>query len=291
MTTAYLQWVRLHQSPKTAKDKQRQLMANLLPFFGRMHPDFITPAQIEAYKLQRIQEAGKPIHRSINLEILCLSAMVKWGTRNGLCSDPLCRVDRLPIKRTVPQPLTPEETRSFVLALPASKKPLFLVMAWGGLRINEARSLRWDQIDLQGGVAGNVAGKGGRGRTVPFPRGLVELLAGMERKGPYLFPNPKTGLPVKDLRATIKTACRKAGITKRVHPHLFRHGFATHLLESGVDLRAIQELLGHASIQTTQIYTHVARERLRSAVQGLEDVAGKLQESTKKGPEKMGLSV
>ena len=88
-------------------------------------------------------------------------------------------------------------------------------------------------------------------------------------KGPLLFPSRKTGKPLTDIRKPIQTAMKHAGITDKITPHMFRHSFATHLLEADQDLRTIQELLGHAAIGTTQIYTHVAMDRRQAAVDAL----------------------
>ena len=139
-----------------------------------------------------------------------------------------------------------------------------------GLRVGELCSLRADDLDLERGRA-TVMGKGSKARVVPLSgpaasalRGWLQVAsdAGPSPAGGFLFPN-RRGNPLtpRDVRRIIDT---RAPVP--THPHALRHTFATHLLDGGADLRAVQELLGHADLGTTQIYTHVSRERLRQVV-------------------------
>ncbi|MBV9950459.1 MAG: tyrosine-type recombinase/integrase [Acidimicrobiia bacterium] len=139
-----------------------------------------------------------------------------------------------------------------------------------GLRVGELCSLRADDVDLDRSRA-TVMGKGSKARVVPLSGPAVSALgswlrsapdAGPSPKGGFLFPN-RRGNPLtpRDVRRIIDT---RAPVP--THPHALRHTFATHLLDGGADLRAVQELLGHADLGTTQIYTHVSRERLRQVV-------------------------
>jgi site-specific recombinase XerD len=139
-----------------------------------------------------------------------------------------------------------------------------------GLRVGELCGLRADDIDLERGRA-TVMGKGAKARVVPLSGPAVSALrawlqvaadAGRAPSGGHLFPN-RRGNPLtpRDVRRIID-----ARAPVPTHPHALRHTFATHLLDGGADLRAVQELLGHADLGTTQIYTHVSRERLRQVV-------------------------
>lgn len=143
-----------------------------------------------------------------------------------------------------------------------------------GLRVSELVELRLDQVNLRMGVV-RVVGKGGRERIVPMgeearywlerylERARPGLLRG--RRLDTLFPTPRRNAITRQaFWSLIQGYARKAGIGERVSPHQLRHAFATHLLEHGADLRAVQMLLGHRDVTTTQIYTHVARERLRA---------------------------
>jgi integrase/recombinase XerC len=144
-----------------------------------------------------------------------------------------------------------------------------------GLRVGEMAGLDVRDVDLHRGDV-RVLGKGGKERIVPLPRAAREALSEYleARRGPGLlaeplFPSlrscPVEGarrLSTRDFRRIVKARARRVGIADRVYPHRLRHSYATHLLDMGADLREIQELLGHASLSTTQKYTGVSAERL-----------------------------
>jgi integrase/recombinase XerC len=142
-----------------------------------------------------------------------------------------------------------------------------------GLRVGELTSLNLDDLDLGGGMV-RVMGKGGKERMVPIGSKAVEALRSyLVRRGEllakgksttqYLFLNYRGGnLTARGVARMIKTYRLQGGIVKEASPHTFRHSFATHLLDAGADLRGIQELLGHASLSTTQKYTHVSSAKL-----------------------------
>lgn len=143
-----------------------------------------------------------------------------------------------------------------------------------GLRLAELCGLRLETIDLEEGFA-RVTGKGSKTRVVRIGgrarEAIDDYLANArpalvtKRSGSHLFLSIRgTALSPDRVRQIVKERARLAGIDSNIYPHLLRHSFATHLLEGGADLRVIQELLGHADISTTQIYTHVDRQRLKS---------------------------
>ena len=142
-----------------------------------------------------------------------------------------------------------------------------------GLRLAELRNLRLEQLHLDAGFL-NVIGKGNKERVVPVGQKAVEALnryiaAGRPKlvtpRSPASVFLTKRGTPFAavTLWLRIKRRARRAGVARNVTPHMLRHSFATHLLEHGADLRVIQELLGHANISTTEVYTHVTGNRLR----------------------------
>jgi integrase/recombinase XerD len=142
-----------------------------------------------------------------------------------------------------------------------------------GLRLSELRTLRLEQLRLEAGFI-NVIGKGNKERVVPVGRKAIDALQRFLDAGrPKLVTNRSPGTVFLTRRGTpfaavtlwlrIKQRVRRAGISRNVTPHMLRHSFATHLLEHGADLRVIQELLGHSSISTTEVYTHVTGNRLR----------------------------
>ncbi len=182
--------------------------------------------------------------------------------------------------RTLPDTLSVAEVEA-LLAAPAQEQPLawrdrtLLELAYGaGLRVSELCGLTVTDLVLTEQLV-RVFGKGGKERLVPLGRGVIgvvsvylhQLRPELDRgaaKGRVLL-NAR-GEPLSRVGAwgIVKRAAKAAGITKAVTPHTLRHSFATHLLEGGADLRAVQEMLGHADLSTTQIYTHVDREYLRS---------------------------
>ncbi len=182
------------------------------------------------------------------------------------------------LTRRIPGTLTAEEVAR-LLAAPvggdayALRDRAFLELFYSsGLRVSELAGLTLQQIDLEQGYL-RVFGKGAKERVVPVGRKAAEAVGAWLASGRPHFVKPRTGsqlflsergtgLSRVMLWLLVKKYARRAGITKNVKPHLLRHSFATHLLNGGADLRAIQEMLGHANIGTTQIYTAVETKRL-----------------------------
>jgi integrase/recombinase XerD len=146
------------------------------------------------------------------------------------------------------------------------------LMYAAGLRVSELTNLTWDQIDLKVGYV-RVLGKGGKERVVPIgERAKLSVQGYIDRRPPtpasvrsLFISNRKTAMSPVQFWRLIRAAALQAGITKPVTPHTLRHSFASHLVQNGADLRAVQEMLGHSSIATTQIYTHVGRSHLQDA--------------------------
>jgi integrase/recombinase XerD len=259
----YLEHVLNHQSPKTYTDKFRMLNAEILPFFGRFMPDYITSPLIENYKQKRLKE-HPGINREINLEILCLKSTIRWGAEQTppMCNNNLFKIKPLPYKRPIPEYVRREELMAIIDSMGSLKhRVMFLCLYQAGLRKAEACKLEPSHIHLDPDFL--VAhGKGGKVRMVSMSGLLTSnmkiYLA--DHKGGHLFPSRRKGGIIKDIRSPLKTAMEKAEIKRRITPHMLRHAFATHMLESGADLRTIQVMLGHEDISTTQIYTHVSLE-------------------------------
>ena len=142
----------------------------------------------------------------------------------------------------------------------------------GGLRVSELCGLNLGQIDMEQGVA-RVLGKGGKERLCPLGKVAVECLqrflelsgASTDRGSPVVFTAQGKRLQAAQVQRLLKTHLRAAGLPLDMTPHKLRHSYATHLLDHGADLRSVQELLGHASLSTTQVYTHVSVARLKDA--------------------------
>ncbi len=147
-----------------------------------------------------------------------------------------------------------------------------------GPRVSEICRLQIEDLDLEQRLAFIREGKGGKDRVVPIPTRLIQPLRDWigERQSGHLFPSPRGGgrLSSRQVQRLVKEIARQAGIAgvdvpRRITPHKMRHSYATRLLQSGADIREVQELLGHEDLQTTAIYTHVVRGRLQAAVDRL----------------------
>src|SRR5215469_16495575 len=217
---------------------------------------------------------------SLYLEIAALRAFYKFAENEKLLPQNVAENLSLPRRwKRLPKALTDEEIkRVFALESPETPESLrdsaILELAYAsGLRLSELKNLRLEQLHLEAGFI-NVIGKGNKERVVPVGKKAVEALKRyLDAARPKLV-TPKSpaavfltgrGTPFASvtLWLKIKNRIRRAGINRNITPHMLRHSFATHLLEHGADLRVIQELLGHANISTTEIYTHVAGNRLR----------------------------
>jgi len=204
----------------------------------------------------------------------------RFMVREGVATrDPAAGVAQPKLPRSLPHPLTIEEVQR-LLAAPDPSSPAgrrdraILEMLYGsGLRISELTGLAVDDVDLENGSV-RVLGKGGKEREVPLGRyGREAIEAYLRTARPSfvrgrdrgaLFLNQRGGrLSRQSCDRMIRTAAKAAAIDRHVSLHTLRHSFATHLLEGGADVRVVQELLGHASVATTQIYTLVTREHLR----------------------------
>jgi integrase/recombinase XerD len=217
---------------------------------------------------------------SVYLEIAALRAFYKFAENEKIL--PLNVAENLSLPRRwkrLPKALSNEEIDKLLQPQePATPENLcdqaILELAYAsGLRLSELKNLRLEQLHLEAGFI-NVIGKGNKERVVPVGRSAVQALNRFIASGRPKLTTPKTpanvfltrrGTPFAavTLWLRIKNRVRRAGVGRNITPHMLRHSFATHLLEHGADLRVIQELLGHASIGTTEIYTHVTGSRLR----------------------------
>ncbi|MGL5977855.1 MAG: site-specific tyrosine recombinase/integron integrase [Erysipelotrichaceae bacterium] len=143
---------------------------------------------------------------------------------------------------------------------------LFEVLYACGLRVSEVIALQYQDIDFDNRLL-RVVGKGAKERIVPFHMGCANYLRKMQRdaNSSTVFVNHRNQpLTTRGVQYLLDVAVQKAGIQGKYHPHMFRHSFATHLLDNGCDLRSVQALLGHTNLATTQIYTHISQERLKA---------------------------
>jgi site-specific recombinase XerD len=181
------------------------------------------------------------------------------------------------VVKKLPVVLSGTEVEAVFRAIESITYRAVLMTTYGaGLRINEACRLQVSDIDSKRMLIHIVDGKGGKQRYTMLCSRLLEALRAYWRQarpsGEYLFPGQKPASHLSDssVRKVLHLAIRDCGIDKRVTPHVLRHSFATHLLDTGADIRTIQALLGHSSIQTTQIYTHVSPRHIGRVKSPLE---------------------
>ena len=262
-----------HASPHTVSGYRRDL-AKLLRF---MQAHALTSFDALDANLMRAFVAGE--HRSglapKSLQRLlssCRSLFRQLNREGSLDGEPMLGVRGPKVRRKLPQVLDVDEAAALVEIDSGGKlalrdRAMLELFYSSGLRLSELVGLRWIDLDLDGGEV-RVLGKGSKTRIVPVGRHAVAALRalGAEQGMPADSPvfRGRAGAPInpRTVQLRMNTLALQQGIPKHIHPHLLRHTFASHMLESSGDLRAVQELLGHADIATTQIYTHLDFQHL-----------------------------
>ena len=226
----------------------------------------------------RVKGGSRP--RSTARQLSSFRRFFRWMVREGLVSeDPTAQIAMPKIGRSLPRSLSEAEVEALLNApavadaLGHRDRTMLEVLYATGLRVSELVSLKLGQINMNQGVV-RVLGKGNRERLIPLGeeavRWMKAFMSGarndilLDRSTDFLFPTRRGDRMTRQaFWHIIKRYARKAGVDRDLSPHTLRHAFATHLLNHGADLRVVQMLLGHSDLSTTQIYTHVARERLK----------------------------
>jgi integrase/recombinase XerD len=225
--------------------------------------------------------AGGLKSRSTARSLSCLRSLYRYLLReNRISEDPTLRIENPKLGRSLPGTLSEIDVEK-LLAAPDTSTPLGLrdrtmleVLYASGLRVSELVNLQLNEVNLRQGVV-RIMGKGSKERLVPLGEEAVRWVNRFLREGrddllkgnlnqDVVFPsNRGAGMTRQAFWYRIREHSRKADIHKKLSPHTLRHAFATHLLNHGADLRVVQLLLGHSSLSTTQIYTHIAQHRLK----------------------------
>lgn len=238
--------------------------------------------QVEQVHIQQYLAAKFPQSkpRSIGRLIASLRRLYRYALReNRIELDPTLQIESPKLPRSLPKSLTEEDVEA-LLGAPNLNDPIGLrdramleLLYACGLRVSELVGLKVTEVSLNEGVV-RVTGKGSKTRLVPMGQEAVEWISKylkdarpeilQKRLSDELFVTQRAdGMTRQAFWYLIKRYAIISGVTKHLSPHVLRHAFATHLLNHGADLRVVQMLLGHSDISTTQIYTHVARERLK----------------------------
>ncbi len=264
-------------SPHTIEAYRRDLI-DLGDFVEHEDPDTISVDVLDEYAVALRDRGLSPA--TVRRRLAAVRAFLKHRAREGGRPDAGRTVPLPRLGRRLPEPLTQAEAEAVVTRPDASPRGLrdraMLELLYGaGLRVSELVTLRVSDVDLEEGVV-RCRGKGAKQRVVPMGRGAVDAIRmymqrgrpylGRMQRGDILFLNHRgQGITRQAVFQLVRDHARTAGIKKTVTPHTMRHSFATHLLEGGCDLRSVQEMLGHATIETTQVYTHVSAEHVREA--------------------------
>jgi len=273
----FLALLATRRAPKTV-DAYRRDLAALAAWLDRPVGQ-VTTEQLEHY-LAELRAAGLS-PATIARRVAAIRSFFRHQALLGVRIDnPAAELDLPRRRRTLPRTLSPAEAERLVEAAAGTTprtlrdRALVELLYGAGLRVSEAVGLDKSSVDLDARLV-RCIGKGSKERVVPIGREAVQALRRYLSRGrpyldtrhrPELFLNAKGGgLTRAGVFLILRRLAEKAGLEpERVHPHLLRHSFATHLLDRGADLRAIQMMLGHADLSTTQIYTHVLEARLRA---------------------------
>ncbi len=263
-------------SARTLKAYQRDL-EQLLGYLQTENiddPEQVTQHHIRGFIAQRHRQGlgGKSLQRLLS----AIRSLFRWMLRENIARhNPATPVRAPKSPRHLPATLD-ADLLARLLDIPCDTplairdKAMMELFYSSGLRLSELSSLRWEQLDLASGMV-TVTGKGNRSRMVPVGRIASSALLEWRKvradfapfEEPHVFVSQRGNpIAVRTIQARVRYWAKRQGMPQNVYPHLLRHSFASHMLESSGDLRAVQELLGHADISTTQIYTHLDFQHL-----------------------------
>lgn len=242
-----------------------------------LDPESVDPGNLRDYLGSRRDAGLSP--RSSARALSAIRGFFRFlvGTE-ALTTDPTANIRSPSLWKTVPHTLNSSEIEALLAAPDTSttlglrNRAMFETLYATGLRVSELVGLTIDRVRLDPGFV-RIVGKGRKERLVPLGLAAIDWIERYSDAGralldrdrrPELFLNHRGGVLTRQgFWKILRQNARKAGIKTQLSPHVVRHSFATHLVENGADLRAVQMMLGHSSLTTTEIYTHVARERLR----------------------------
>lgn len=212
---------------------------------------------------------------SRNRKAACLKSFLNWLFEKQIISRDLAlHVHGPKVPHRLPHHLSVDEATALLksLEMQIATAPsegdrvkttedlaLILLLYGGGLRVSEACNVKWRDVDASARVI-RIMGKGGKERLIALPQRVLTVIRELPRTGDYLF--GEAPMPTRRAYEHVRIQGARAGLLQHLHPHALRHSFATHLLTSGANLRTLQELLGHSSLQATQRYTHIGIDQL-----------------------------
>jgi len=237
--------------------------------FTKKNPEQITEDDIKNYISEKLSD------KSSTTIILFLSAL-KYAYLSILKKDLTASIKRPKREKALPVVLSKQEVKLLFENLETKKSKLMVSLIYAcGLRVSELVGLKVNDFDFTEKIGQVRQAKGKKDRIFNIPDSLTKKLQNqveMQRKDnqEYVFSGRKGKMTPRNLQKIVVKAAKKAGINKQVHVHTLRHSFATHLLENGADLRIIQTLLGHSSISTTELYTHISNQQIKKVKSPLD---------------------
>jgi integrase/recombinase XerD len=243
----------------------------LLLDFTEKNPNQINEQDVKSYIALNLSERSP-------ISIIVFLSAIKYAYLSLLGKDPTNSIKRPKKEKKLPIVLTKNEIRTLIEIIDNKKSKLIVTLIYAtGLRVSEITNLKVGDIFFEENVGYARQGKGKKDRMFNIPISLQKDLMKQVSKQKeinedYLFSGMNGKLSERNIQKIISNAARKARIRKQVSPHILRHSFATHLLENSVDIRKIQELLGHADLSTTQIYTHISNEELKKIKSPLDNL-------------------
>jgi integrase/recombinase XerD len=235
---------------------------NRLLEFLEKDPEEITTEDVKKFLAKNMQNAKAS-------SVILFLAAIKFAYTLILHRDITNTIKRPRKEKNLPQVLSKREVKLLLTSIPNQKSKLILSTIYAcGLRVSELTNLKINDLNFDEKIGHVRQAKGKKDRIFNIPSFLEEDLQEQaekqqKTKQEYLFSGPKGQLSTRNIQKIVRKAAQKAGLPEDIHTHTLRHSFATHLLENEVDIRKIQELLGHSSISTTEIYTHISRQELK----------------------------
>ena len=239
--------------------------------FTKKTPDEISEDDVKWYIADNLSSSSSS-------SIIVFLSAIKYSFLNIIKKDITIGIKRPKKEKKLPTVLTKDEIKKLFEVLSNSKSKLMVSLMYAcGFRVSELVNLKINDLNFDEHSGQVKQAKGRKDRIFNIPSFLredlihqAEVQKNNERE--YLFSGPKGKLTSRNMQKIVSNAAKRAGINKEVHCHTLRHSFATHLLENGVDIRKIQELLGHSDLSTTQIYTHISREELKKIKSPIDEL-------------------
>jgi len=239
--------------------------------FTKKQPSEITEDDIKLFLSENLSDKAA-------MSIILFLSAIKYSFLNILGKDITVRIKRPKREKKIPDVLTKDEIKKIISHSENRKSRLMISITYAcGMRVSELLNLKTSDFKFEEKIGFIRQAKGKKDRIFNIPEFLIKDLKKQiekqkERKQEHLFSGSNGRLTERNFQKIVSLASKKAGIEKLVHPHTLRHSFATHLLENNIDIRKIQELLGHSSISTTEIYTHVSQQELKKIKSPLDEL-------------------